>query len=257
MRSAAVFLISVIALIAPLTSAATVYLAGDSTTAANGGGSGTQGWGEFLKYSLNIPVVNKAVAGRSARSYTREGRFTSLATQVQAGDIVVIEFGHNDGGSLSSSDNGRTDCPGNGTETCNTVYNGVAETVLTFPAYLQNAAKLFTDKKASVIMSSMTPNNPVELGTFVYGPSRFTGFASLAASRTGSSFVDHGQYTANFFKSRSIATVNSYFPNDHTHTSPAGANVVAAAFVRGVLCGNNPLKAHVKNATSTVEGNCI
>ncbi|KAI8815120.1 SGNH hydrolase-type esterase domain-containing protein [Cladochytrium replicatum] len=257
MHTIALLFLSIVALIAP-SNAVTVYIAGDSTAAPNGLGAGTQGWGEFLKFSLNVPVVNMAVAGRSARSYTREGRFASLAKLVKPGDIVVIEFGHNDVGSLRSTDNGRTPCAGQGTETfIDLLYSSVPETVLTFPAYLQNAAKLFTAKKTSVIMSSTTPNNPVESGKFAYAPNRFTGFASLAASRTGSSFVDHGQYTANFFQARSISTVNKFFPRDHTHTSAAGANVVAAAFVRGILCGDNPLKAHVKNNTATVEGKCI
>lgn len=80
------------------------------------------GWGQYLHYSLDIPVVNKAVAGRSARSYTREGRFTTLVDMVTAGDFVIIELGHNDGGSLTPTDNGRSDCPGTGDETCQTTY---------------------------------------------------------------------------------------------------------------------------------------
>lgn len=91
---------------------------------------------------MSIPVANHAIAGRSARSYTREGRFDNIAAQVRAGDWVVIEFGHNDGGSLSSSDNGRTDCPGSGSETCQTTYNGVSETVHTFKFVLPHPAKL-------------------------------------------------------------------------------------------------------------------
>ncbi len=88
-----------------------------------GGGSGTEGWGEFLKYSLpsSFAVSNKAIAGRSARSFTREGRFQEIANVVQSGDWVVVEFGHNDGGSLSPTDNGRTDCFGDGEQTCQTV----------------------------------------------------------------------------------------------------------------------------------------
>lgn len=91
-----------------------------------GGGSGTEGWGEFLKYSLPSTYVasNKAIGGRSARSFTREGRFQAIADVVKSGDWVVVEFGHNDGGSLSPTDNGRTDCFGDGTQTCSTVRYG-------------------------------------------------------------------------------------------------------------------------------------
>lgn len=106
----------------------TVYLCGDSTMAENGGGSGTQGWGHYLQYSFasSVAVIdNQAIAGRSARSFTREGRFDTVVADVQAGDWVVIEFGHNDGGSLTPTDNGRTDCFGDGDQTCSTTYKYV------------------------------------------------------------------------------------------------------------------------------------
>ncbi|KAJ6072199.1 hypothetical protein N7499_010213 [Penicillium canescens] len=195
----------------------TIYLAGDSTMAKGGTGSGTAGWGEYVKPYTSLTVANQAVAGRSARSYTREGRFDAIAAVVQSGDWVVIEFGHNDGGSLSTTDNGRTDCGGTGSETCSTTYNGVAETVLTFPAYLEKAAKTFKAKGANVLISSQTPNNPWETGTFTYSPSRFVEYARLAAEVAGVSYVDHGAYVADRFETLGLTTVDSYFPLDHTH----------------------------------------
>lgn len=68
------------------------------------------GWGEYLGQYLNVSVVNDAIAGRSARSYTEEGRFDTLIDTVQCGDYVIIEFGHNDGSS-GTTDNGRVNCP--------------------------------------------------------------------------------------------------------------------------------------------------
>lgn len=78
----------------------TVWLCGDSTMAPGGGHNGTEGWGQYLQYSLDssrIRVNNSAYAGRSARTFTREGRFQAIISKVQPGDWVVIEFGHNDG----------------------------------------------------------------------------------------------------------------------------------------------------------------
>jgi hypothetical protein len=97
----------------------TIFLAGDSKMAPGGGGNGTEGWGQYLHYSFSNETVyinNSAIAGRSARSYTREGRFEYIAQALKPGDWVVIEFGTNDGGSsyLASKDNGRADCPGYG-----------------------------------------------------------------------------------------------------------------------------------------------
>lgn len=70
--------------------------------------------------------------------------------------------------------------------------------------------------------------------------------------------VDHGQYVANEFISLGAAVVDSYYPIDHTHTSPVGANVVAAAFMKGLMCAGNPLGVgHSRNATGGIVGACI
>jgi rhamnogalacturonan acetylesterase len=219
------------------------------------------GWGVYFPYSVSLTVVNKAIGGRSSRSYTREGRFDEIIKAVQPNDIVVIEFGHNDGGSLSSSDNGRSVCSGAGSETCKTTYNGVAETVHTFPWYLTEAGKKIIAKGGKVIMSSQTPNNPWEGGSFQYTDGgRFVGYAKDVAKALGSNamYVDHGAYTANYFKSIGKAATDKLFPQDHTHTSPAGADVVAKTFVKGLQCGGGGfLKGFVKNATDTIPGSCL
>ena len=56
--------------------APTIFLAGDSTMTAKGNNDGTAGWGAFLNNYTTLAVTNDAIAGRSARSFTREGRFT-------------------------------------------------------------------------------------------------------------------------------------------------------------------------------------
>jgi rhamnogalacturonan acetylesterase len=106
-----------------VSAAATIHLCGDSTMARQSDKK-IQGWGEYLQYSFNLSefvVKNSAISGRSARSFTREGRFKDVAAAVKPGDWVVVEFGHNDGGSLSK-DNGRSDCGGDGAQTCETTY---------------------------------------------------------------------------------------------------------------------------------------
>ncbi|PKX88726.1 rhamnogalacturonan acetylesterase RgaE [Aspergillus novofumigatus IBT 16806] len=246
-------LLSALALL-PGTLSATIYMAGDSTMAKGGGGANTDGWGLYIAPFVSATVSNKAVGGRSARSYTREKRFQAIADVLKPGDYVVIEFGHNDGGSLST-DNGRTDCPGTGDETCTTTYNGVQETVLTFPKYLENAAQLFLSKQAKVLIASQTPNNPWETGTFSYTPSRFVELAKLAAQKAGVGYVDHGAYVADMFKSLGKTTVDSYFPNDHTHTSAKGAEVVAHAFLKGVVCSGANLKEVL--TTTDFSGRCL
>jgi rhamnogalacturonan acetylesterase len=194
------------------------------------------GWGVYLPYSLeNITLVNDAIAGRSARSYYNESRFTKIAGVVAPGDYVIIEFGHNDGGSLSK-DNGRSDCGGSGSETCTTADGG-----------------------ARVIISSPTPDNTCESGTCSYTASKFTGYCKIVVQNAGdmASFVDHGKYVANEFAKLGADVVKGYYPKDHTHTSPIGADVVAAQFVKGVLCANDSFATYVKNTTESIDGKCL
>jgi rhamnogalacturonan acetylesterase len=225
-----------------LSSAIKIYLCGDSTMAKGNGK--IDGWGQYLQSSMTIPVANKAIGGRSARSYTVEGRFNEVARSVQPGDFVVIEFGHNDGGSLAN-DNGRTDCPGAGNQTCQGMHGGKKTIVLTFPAYLINAGKLMASKGAKVVYSSMTPNNIWE-GNGSYSPSRFTDYARQAAKAiSGATFIDHGKAVANAYRKLGKAATNALYPQDHTHTSPRGAKVVADAFVAEVLADRNLLAQYV------------
>ncbi|KAF2404846.1 SGNH hydrolase [Trichodelitschia bisporula] len=234
-----------------------LWLAGDSTM-AKASTANMQGWGEKLQPLMSLPVVNKAIGGRSARSYTVEGRFAEITKSVAAGDFVVIEFGHNDGGSLSN-DNGRTDCPGSGSETCKSTYKGERVTVKTFPAYLIEAGKAYTAKGARVVFSSMTPNNVWEGGKYTYGPGRFTEYARDAAKAVGkgATFVDHGSYTAAAYKALGAKTVNGFYPNDHTHTNAEGAEVVAKAFVKAVVCAKDGLAEHVKSGVALVPSGCL
>jgi len=78
------------------------------------------GWGQYLSKYLTVPVVNNAIGGRSARSFTEEGRFNTIINTVKPGDYVVIAFGHNDG-SAGAVDNGRQCAVGDGYDVTATV----------------------------------------------------------------------------------------------------------------------------------------
>lgn len=67
-------------------------------------------------------------------------------------------------------------------------------------------------------------------------------------------FVDHGRY---IYKTLGKTTVDSFFQNDHTHTSPAGAAVVEKAFMKGLMCGGSALSANSKNSTAITERSFI
>lgn len=74
-----------------------ILLAGDSTMASYGEEfAPLSGWGQALAQLLPVEVQNFAKAGSSTRSFMEEGRFTRLLEVAEAGDVALIQFGHND-----------------------------------------------------------------------------------------------------------------------------------------------------------------
>ena len=77
-----------------------LFLVGDSTV-RSAGQNGNWGWGEFLAPLLDgdrIQLANHAMGGRSTRTFLREGRWAAVRDRLRPGDLVLIQFGHNDGG---------------------------------------------------------------------------------------------------------------------------------------------------------------
>lgn len=76
----------------------TIYVCGDSTAAAY-----TQerapitGWGQLLEGFLpGCRVVDAARGGRSTKSFLSEGRLQAVEKEIQPGDLLLIQFTHND-----------------------------------------------------------------------------------------------------------------------------------------------------------------
>lgn len=78
----------------------TIFLIGDSTLADKpyAKGNPEKGWGQVfpLYFQEGVKVQNHAVNGRSTKSFRDEGRWDVVLKQLQKGDYVIIEFGHND-----------------------------------------------------------------------------------------------------------------------------------------------------------------
>ena len=78
----------------------TLYSIGDSTMAnkKDPERNPEHGWAQVLQpfFKTNIIVENKAVNGRSTKSFINENRWDSIYKKLKKGDYVFIEFGHND-----------------------------------------------------------------------------------------------------------------------------------------------------------------
>lgn len=76
-----------------------IFIASDSTASNYPADRYPQaGWGMMLKCGLapGVEVVNRAIGGRSTRTFISEGRWDTLLQDAQPGDLVLIQLGHND-----------------------------------------------------------------------------------------------------------------------------------------------------------------
>ncbi|GAA5019889.1 rhamnogalacturonan acetylesterase [Streptomyces siamensis] len=77
----------------------TLYIAGDSTAAQKYADAAPEtGWGTALPFFLHdgLAVANHAVNGRSSKSFIDEGRLDVILDAIGPGDLLVVQFGHND-----------------------------------------------------------------------------------------------------------------------------------------------------------------
>lgn len=77
-----------------------LHLVGDSTMADKplAPGQPERGWGQLLREQFREParVRNHAANGRSSKSFVDEGLWARVLAQIEPGDFVLLQFGHND-----------------------------------------------------------------------------------------------------------------------------------------------------------------
>jgi lysophospholipase L1-like esterase len=77
----------------------TVYIAGDSTVQTYSASYAPQaGWGQFIAnyFTTDVAFVNKAIGGRSSKSFVLEGRLDEILGQIRPNDYLFVQMGHND-----------------------------------------------------------------------------------------------------------------------------------------------------------------
>jgi lysophospholipase L1-like esterase len=207
-----------------------MYVIGDST-ASNGP---ERGWSSHLqKYvGAGTEVVNRARAGRSSRTFVTEGLWDRVREELRPGDFVLIQFGHNDGGPLFE-DRARGSLPGLGAETQRDVH--------TFGWYLRKYIEETRAKGATPIVLSPTVRNIWKGIAVERGPGKYAEWSAEVARSTGAAFLPVTDAIADRYEDMGQEQVKPLFPEDHTHTNPKGADLVAS-IVADVLAGRWPME---------------
>lgn len=210
----------------------TVFVIGDSTASNTDG----RGWGDpFADYfdPAKINVANRARAGRSSRTFLTEGLWGRVRDDLKPGDFVLIQFGHNDG-SAPDKDRARGSLPGIGGESREfTIPNGAQEVVHTFGWYMRNFIADTKARGATPIVLSLTVRNIWKDGKVERGSGSFGQWSAEIARTEGVAFVDVTNAIADRYERMGEEKVKELFPQDHTHTSAAGADLNVSLVVAG------------------------
>jgi lysophospholipase L1-like esterase len=201
----------------------TVWLAGDSTMAPKQPDRRPEtGWGEAFQPcfdSTEVRIANRAVNGRSTRSFAAEGRWKAIVDSLQPGDYVFIQFGHND--EKVGTDN----------------YSSPDD-------YRRNLAQFVDDvrgKGAQPVLFTPVVRRKFEGGHLVATHGMYPDAARAAARDKGAPLVDMERASWAFVEplgpdsSRALwlhldAGANPNYPNgvrDDTHFNPVGARAMA------------------------------
>lgn len=158
----------------------TIYGIGDSTMAnkVKPEENPERGWGQMLPlfFNDNITIDNRAVNGRSTRSFIAEKRWDDILKTLKKGDYVFIQFGHND---QKEKDSTRYTNP--------------------HTAYRHNLIRFVEETRAKgatpIIFSSIVRRNFNENGVLISTHGDYTMEARLVAQEYNVPFIDMEYYT--------------------------------------------------------------
>jgi pectinesterase len=223
----------------------TVYGIGDSTMAnkSNPTENPEHGWAQVLQQFFDDSVVvdNRAMNGRSTRSFINEKRWDSILKTLKKGDYVLIQFGHNDQKENKPS-------------------------VYTNPhtAYRQNLIRFVTETRAKgatpVLFSSIVRRNFNEQGTLVDTHGLYPMETRLVATDYKVPFVDLQYLTELLEESYGVegskklhlhfaAGESSFYKtekHDDTHLSLLGATEISKLVIAELKKTDLDLKKHIK-----------
>ena len=220
-----------------------LYLIGDSTV-KNGSGKGADslwGWGDMISQYFDtsrISIHNHALGGRNTRTFHYHDRWNKILENVNEGDYVLIQFGHNDGAPVVSRAYGSI--RGNGPDTLFVVHDSTfflkSETVHTYGWYLRQYINEAREKGATPIILSMVPRNMWEEDKVIRAHASYGKWAREAAEQEEALFIDLNEITAQKYEALGPEKVKlMYFPGDHSHTNREGAVDNAESVVLGLL----------------------
>ena len=247
-----------------------VFFTGDSTVKnADKDDNGMWGWASQASTVFDeskITLINAARAGRSTRTFIKEGLWDRVYKSLQPGDFVTIEFGHNDICPITDAKGRGVIASAKDTLHVYKMDNGSYEVVYSFGWYLKKMIDDCREKGATPILVSLTPRNEWPNGKIERRDGSYGKWYREVVEETGVEFVDLHNISADFLDKKfakkrlskdkekakaQVAQIKEkagavYFKKDHTHTSKLGAQMNAQSFAKGLHQNHSELAKYLK-----------
>lgn len=232
----------------------TIYLIGDSTMADYSTYEGEDymnkryplmGWGQVFQERFDaktlvslshliqtdsVLVDDRARGGRSTRTFFEEGRWAAVYQDLEPGDVVLMQFGHNDAAKEKTERYVATE--------------GYKE-------YIRLFVNQTREKGATpIVLTPVARNYPWKEGRLENVHGEYDAAAKEVAAELGALMIDLNQRSMDFFSEKGQEYVTAHYfmnfepgayPNypdgskDNTHFQPAGAKAVAQLVLEGML----------------------
>lgn len=200
-----------------------LFIAGDSTAAEYGPERAPQaGWGQALQSYLDparFEVRNHAKGGRSTRSFIDEGRLDAIGRELRRGDVLLIQFGHND---AKFEDRTRYTDPDSD-----------------YPRMLMRYVQVARDQGAMPVLVTPVARLLYDFGSLLDTHARYTLAMQQLATREHVALIDLNDRSMRWIRALGEQGARPYFlfvpeqkKADGTHFSVAGANAVACLVLR-------------------------
>ncbi len=228
-----------------------VFLAGDSTGKnADKDPNGMWGWGSQAASVFDgdkCTFVNCAMAGRSTRTFLKEGRWDDIYNSLEPGDYVLIQFGHNDMSGIDKPKfRGVIPVAQDSCHVYRMEDDGSYEVVYSFGWYLKKFIEDTREKGATPILLSLTPRNEWPNGKVERRNDFFGKLYRQVVEQTGVDFIDIHNITADALDKMGKEKAAAMFNHDHTHTSLAGAQLNCQSLAKGLKAIKSPLRKCLK-----------
>lgn len=223
----------------------TIYTIGDSTMAnkIDPDQNPERGWGQMLQpfFNENVIIDNRAVNGRSTRSFIDLKLWDAVYDSLKKGDYVFIQFGHNDG---KTTDPTRYTNP--------------------HTSYRHNLIRFVKEARGKgarpILFSSITRRTFNEQGVLIDSHGDYTLEMRLVAAEYKVPFIDMQYHTElleeryGVEKSKELhlhfaPNSNNYIPKgieDNTHLSVLGATEIAKIAVDQLKKSKLPISKLLK-----------